>query len=329
MKIRMALLCTAAVLAFAGNALAESKVNTAARAEIAAIGKKWDADVGKQDVAIYGPILEKQEAAHAKDITVQKEISYGSDPKQTLDVAQPTKKHAGAPIVIFIHGGGLTGGDKSTYASVPLFFARHGMVGINANYRLSPQVKWPEEGRDVASVVAWAKSHAKELGGDPNKVFAIGNSAGGTNLANYIYQPDLQPGGNPGLAGAVLMSGVYSTSKEGPRRQVSVNYYGEDESQWETRVPYGQAKVYKGKPTPTLITNAELNPNNIEVEGANLLQLLCQKDQCPRYHQSLGVNHGSEAFSLNADDSSVGPAILDFIRTTLKGAAPAKMVSAK
>jgi hypothetical protein len=108
-----------------------------------------------------------------------------------------------------------------------------------------------------------------------------------------------------------------------------VNYYGEDESQWDTRVPYGQAKVYKGKPTPTMITNAELNPNSIEVEGANLLQLLCQKDQCPRYHQSLGVNHGSEAFSLNADDSSVGPAILDFIRTTLKKAAPAKMVSAK
>jgi hypothetical protein len=43
----------------------------------------------------------------------------------------------------------------------------------------------------------------------------------------------------------------------------------------------------------------------------------------------MGVNHGSEAFSLNADDSTVGPAILDFIRTTVKSTSPAKMAAAK
>jgi hypothetical protein len=146
-------------------------------------------------------------------------------------------------------------------------------------------------------------------------------------IANYLYQPDLQPNGDPGLAGAILMSGVYTTPHAGPRRDFSQNYYGEDESKWDERAPMGQAKVYKGKRVPTLITNAQLNPDNIEFEGVDLNQVLCRNGGCPRYFQTLGHNHLSESSHLNTADQSVAPAILDFIRAT----APAsmKMAAAK
>lgn len=306
---------------------AEPKEVQGAKEQIRAIGKIWNADVGVKVRALYEPIYAKYKDKTDKEVKVTRDVAYGSDAKQMLDVHVPTKKGANRPIVIFFHGGGQTGGDKSGTSNIGDWAARNGMVGINANYRLSPQVKWPEQGKDVGAVVAFAKQKAKDYGGDANRVYLWGQSAGATIIANYLYQPDLQPAGDPGLAGVILMSGVYTTPHQGPRREFSVNYYGEDESKWDERAPMGQAKAYKGKRVPTLITNAELNPDNIEFEGVDLNQVLCRNGGCPRYHQTLGHNHLSESSHLNTADNSVAPAILDFFRATAPG--NMKMAGAK
>lgn len=318
-----------ATLCMTGVAIsAEPKEVRDAKAQIAAIGKIWNADtVGVKTRQIYEPIYAKYKEKTDKEVNVMRDVAYGSDAKQKLDVHLPTKKGANRPIVIFFHGGGQTGGDKSGTTNVGDWAARNGFVGINANYRLSPQVKWPAQGQDVGAVIAFAKSKAKEYGGDANRVYVWGQSAGASIIGNYLYQPDIQPNGNPGLAGAILMSGVYNTAHSGPRREFSQNYYGEDESKWDERAPMGLAKAYKGKRVPTLITNAQLNPDNIEFEGVDLNQVLCRTGGCPRYFQTIGHNHLSESSHLNTADQSVAPAILDFIRAT----APAnvKMAVAK
>lgn len=299
---------------------AEPKEVRDAKAQIAAMGKVWNAEVGVKVRGLYDPIYAKYKEKTDKAVKVTHDVAYGSDEKQKLDVHLPTKKGANRPIVIFFHGGGQTGGDKNGTFNIGDWAARNGFVGINANYRLSPQVKWPAQGQDVASVVAFAKSHAKEYGGDANRVYLWGQSAGGTIVANYLFQPDLQPNGDPGIAGAILMSGVYTTPHQGPRRDFSASYYGDDESKWDERAPMGQAKSYKGKRVPILITNAQLNPDNIEFEGVDLNQLLCHTGGCPRYHQTIGHNHLSESSHLNTADQSVAPAILDFIRATAPSA---------
>jgi triacylglycerol lipase len=62
----------------------------------------------------------------------------------------------------------------------------HGLVGVTINYRLAPQYQWPSGIEDLTLVVAWLKSHIAQYGGDPNKIFLWGHSAGAAHVADYV-----------------------------------------------------------------------------------------------------------------------------------------------
>lgn len=79
------------------------------------------------------------------------------------------------PVVVWFHGGGLTGGNKS----VPKELKNSGYVVVAPNYRLLPNVEIAECIDDAASAVAWVFNHIAEYGGDPSKIFVAGHSAGG------------------------------------------------------------------------------------------------------------------------------------------------------
>lgn len=98
----------------------------------------------------------------------------------SLDIAAP-KNAANAPVMIMIHGGGWQNGDKNNrgvwFNKVP-FFNQNGFVFVNINYRLSPAVQHPEHIRDVAAAVAWVYDNIAQYGGDKDKIFVMGHSAG-------------------------------------------------------------------------------------------------------------------------------------------------------
>ncbi|HBC89227.1 MAG TPA: lipase [Lentisphaeria bacterium] len=79
------------------------------------------------------------------------------------------------PVVVWFHGGGLTGGNKA----IPSGLKDKGIVVIAVNYRLSPQVKCPAYIEDAAAAIAWTFKHVSEYGGSPDKIFISGHSAGG------------------------------------------------------------------------------------------------------------------------------------------------------
>lgn len=131
-----------------------------------------------------------------------------------LDLYIPQGKKA-FPVLVFVHGGCWSFGDKSGGDLYPAFartLAARGIVVVLPNYRLSPWVKHPAHVKDVARAVAWAKKNAAKYGGDPKRLFVGGHSAGGHLAAllatdeQYLKAEGLS---DKDLRGVVAVSGVY------------------------------------------------------------------------------------------------------------------------
>ncbi|GAA4003388.1 hypothetical protein GCM10022408_13680 [Hymenobacter fastidiosus] len=103
-----------------------------------------------------------------------------SPERHRLDVYAPRVKSATArPVVIFIHGGSWTSGNKNFYSFIGRRLARQGIVAVIINYRLAPQAQVPAMADDCARATVWVTQHIAEYGGDPRQLFVMGHSAGG------------------------------------------------------------------------------------------------------------------------------------------------------
>lgn len=139
----------------------------------------------------------------------------GPDRKEKLDLYYPPGDfRADRPAVVFIHGGGFTGGDKAEYrsASVSADLCRAGYVVISCNYVLGPKSApgvWPRNIADCREAVRWVRGHAKELGVHPERIAVAGGSAGGY-LALMVGLSDDRtgPGGDPSAKVSAAVSAV-------------------------------------------------------------------------------------------------------------------------
>jgi acetyl esterase/lipase len=111
--------------------------------------------------------------------------------RQVLDVYTPvesTKKHL--PVMFWIHGGGWQAGDKSDVGLKPKVLTERGFIFVSTNYRLLPGVKMDVLTRDVAKALGWVHGNIARFGGDPERIFVGGHSAG-AQLAALICTDDL------------------------------------------------------------------------------------------------------------------------------------------
>ena len=136
--------------------------------------------------------------------------------KLRADVYYREDRPAGAPVLVFVHGGGWVIGFKQ-YQALPMMnrLASQGWVCVSVDYRLSPRATFPDHIADVNRGIAWAKAHASEYGGDPAFVAVSGNSAGGhlSALAALTWDdPTFKPGFeavDTRVQAAVTFYGVY------------------------------------------------------------------------------------------------------------------------
>jgi acetyl esterase/lipase len=246
------------------------------------------------------------------DLVASKDLAYGDHPKQALDLYRPRNTSGALPVVVFIHGGGLTGGDKDNplsdlmNANTATYFARHGLAGINATYRLVPDITYPQGGQDMQAIVAWIRDHAGEYGLDPDKIFFLCSSAGCTHVASLLFDPALMFEGNPDIAGAIMLSGAYDAA--------NTDYFGADASVRATRSAFALAENYQGPDVPVFLLSAELDPHAIEAGTARMYQLLCQtQERCPRFSQARDHNHISINQHINSGDDRYTSQMLEFI----------------
>src|SRR5262245_29847598 len=285
---------------------------------LATLGRKWGTALRENIEATAAACRPLLKAAPRDGVKVARNLAYGEDARQVLDVYQPIWR-AGAPVVIFIHGGAYVRGDKDfygeMYGNIATWFARQGVLGINATYRLAPQAKWPSRADDVRGMVKWAKENAAKYGGDGNRIYLIGHSAGATHVASYVFDKSLQLPDGPGVAGAVLISGRYRLEYDpkDPNGKNMQAYFGDDASTYAARSPVAHIKDGPRVPVFTVVTEYD-NPG-LDVVGAELLAALCARDgACPRFRRLEKHNHLSEVFAFNTADEQLGREILEFMR---------------
>ena len=117
--------------------------------------------------------------------TLSANVAYGTQPRQKLDIYTPTTAApaTGWPVVVFIYGGSWNVGERAQYQFVGEALAARGVMTLVADYRLYPDVRYPDFLSDSAQALAYGLDHATRLGGDPKRVFVMGHSAGGYNAA--------------------------------------------------------------------------------------------------------------------------------------------------
>jgi triacylglycerol lipase len=280
-------------------------------AKIAAIGPVIDP---LATAAIYRPLHDKEPYA---GIRLTRDIAYGPGERQRLDVFQTEDAEDTRPVLIFVHGGGFTGGNKHTpgspfYDNVPLWAARNGLVGVNMTYPLAPEAVWPAASENVARVVRWVRENVAAHGGDPARIFLFGHSAGAVHAATYAAFPQVHGSDGAGLAGLILMSGIYDLTMFplAPNYQA---YVGNDASL------YAERSALPGllrRPAPMMIVAAELDPPPFLQQFDRLARALNgSPGATPRTLLLPQHSHLSAGYSIGSDDTRLTGQLLGFIRT--------------
>ncbi len=186
------------------------------------------------------------------------DVPYGAHPRQNLDVYRPraNAKSSNAPaagVVVFFYGGYWDSGSKADYRFVAEALTSRGFVAVLPDYRLYPDVTFPAFVEDGALAVRWAHDHASRIGGDPQRVYLMGHSAGAHIAAlltldeHYLEDVGL---GTGAIRATAALSGPYDFVP-GP----------------ETRAIFGMSK---GDTTPP----NEINPVQFADDGGSPPMLL-------------------------------------------------------
>lgn len=280
------------------------------------VGPRWASDIkghSRQMAEGFSAIL----AGAPRIGTVTRDIAYGAHPRQRLDVYAPPNAR-GAPVVIFAHGGALVEGDKDRtpelYSNVCWCMTRHDIIGINLEYRLAPEARFPDVTRDVAMAVQWTRANIASHGGDPGKVFLMGHSAGALHVGSYAYDTRFHPAGGSGVAGLVVLSGRVraETWPDNPLARNVIAYFGDDQ---EAMAQGSMVTHVTRDSPPTLVGIAEYENPLIDVHSAELIhRIAAVKRRAPPLFWLPRHNHTSSVAQINTADDLVGPRVVQFVR---------------
>ena len=139
------------------------------------------------------------------------DIAYGEGPRRTLDIYVPARPPPGpVPVIVFFYGGRWDSGSKDIYRFVGQAFASRGYAVVIPDYRLYPEVRFPEFIVDAAAAVTWTRAHAAEYVPNAGRLVLAGHSAGAHIAALLHLHPTwLSPAVRDSVAAAIGLSGPY------------------------------------------------------------------------------------------------------------------------
>ena len=264
---------------------------------------------------LYAPLQQKEPYQGVK---IERDIKYGPAERNLLDVVVPDAASSARPVLIFVHGGGFTSGNKrSTFANafydnIMLWAVKNGFVGVNMTYRLAPAAPWPAGAEDVGAAVRWVADNIGARGGDGTRIFLIGHSAGAAHVAGYVSHPDFHRVKNGGLSGVIMVSGIYDLATWPAGGASETAYYGPDTSLYAERSAMNGLLASE---IPLMFVAAELDPSFF-VEQLNLMkEATCKGAKgCARTLTLPQHSHMSEVYAINTADTRLTDQILEFVK---------------
>jgi acetyl esterase/lipase len=283
---------------------------------MAEVGPKWATNVPghvKQVIDAFSVVLAK---CPKDGVAIRRDLPYGTHARQVFDVYSPANPK-GAPVVVFVHGGAFTDGEKDrtseVYGNVSIWFARHGIVGINMEYRPAPGAQYPSGTEDVKLACQWVEQNADSLGVDMRRLFVFGHSAGAAHSAAYAYGAPGSEGG-PKVAGSIVVSGRVRADNlpTNPNARKVEAYYGTDASLYEER----SALHLAGRDSPpTFIAIAQYENPMLDTYCLELAhRLAVANGRASRFMQLWGHNHSSIIAHINTAEDALGKALVEFVK---------------
>lgn len=246
---------------------------------------------------------------------VLRDLAYGPDPRQRLDVFAPAAA-GNLPVVLFVHGGGFVGGDKGNegdpfYNNVGAWAVRSGFIGVTMTYRLAPAHAWPSGAQDVELALGWLRAHVATYGGDPARIVVMGHSAGAAHVAGCLARHGCAPGSRSPAAAAILVSGIYALDLYPDGHDYRV-YFGADRRLDRERSTVAQ---FASLDIPSLFTISEFDPPAFHRNlAAVFLARVGESGRCPEVLYQRGHNHVSVMMQLGSELDTVGNELAEFVR---------------
>lgn len=288
-----------------------------------AMGPRWAEDINRHRdfvVQTYAPLVR---AADNTGIEVARDLPYGQEPRQVLDVySRPAWQGEARDVLVFFHGGAFIRGSKSAngavYDNVAYWFARQGCVALNVEYRLAPDTAYPGGAEDVIAAVRWVQQHIARYGGDPARIFLMGHSAGGAHVASALFDPAIASRLKESeIAGALLVSARLRADvlPDNPNAAGVRAYFGEDAALYDQRSPASHAGVSN---VPLFIAVAEHENPHLDTYGRafHASALASGRSASARFVQLPRHNHTSIVAHFNSGEETLGPQLLQFMQAT-------------
>src|ERR1700733_464072 len=163
-KSALAVLATM-TLAVASAGAQESAMPPDIAAKLLEIGRVADPPA---TAPLYAPLQQKEPY---RGVKIERDIKYGPADRNQLDVFTPEAGSSFRPVLMFVHGGAFTTGNKHPpgspfYDNIMLWAVKNGFVGVNVTYRLAPQATWPAGAEDLAAAGPWVSQKTTQGGGE-------------------------------------------------------------------------------------------------------------------------------------------------------------------
>lgn len=238
-------------------------------------------------VAVFGALVPKDGG-----VTVTRDIAYGPLPRHILDVYRPDGDQADRPVIFFSYGGGWESGEKADYAFVGRAFAARGYITVIADYRVVPDVVYPDFVSDNALAVSWLRENVASFGGDAETLFLMGHSAGAYNVMMLALDPQFGVADAP-ISGVVGLSGPYDFYPFDV--SASQNAFGSFDQPEQTQ----PVNLVRGDAPPTLLLHGDSDDTVRPRNSTALAQGLTAAGASAEIKIYEGANHADTLVTLS------------------------------